>query len=75
MGIIHRLSQQILIRADGLAEELRDLQGQLADLNTLIDRQAAGADLTQVEKEKGALKERNARESRVLDDLFAERQQ
>ncbi|TPX52694.1 hypothetical protein SeMB42_g01233 [Synchytrium endobioticum] len=62
-------------RADGLAEELRDLQGQLADLNTLIDRQAAGVHLPDVEDEQSLLKERNTRESRVLDELFAERQE
>ncbi|TPX34377.1 hypothetical protein SmJEL517_g02996 [Synchytrium microbalum] len=62
-------------RADSLADEIRDLQGQLADLNTLIDRLSAGADLEEVERQRSVLKEKNMRESRVLDDLFAERQQ
>ncbi|KAI9364871.1 hypothetical protein DFJ73DRAFT_353433 [Zopfochytrium polystomum] len=62
-------------RADILADELRDLQGQLGDLNTLVDKLHADADLNDIERTINQLKSKNQRESQILDDIFLQRQQ
>ncbi|KAI9203192.1 uncharacterized protein BJ171DRAFT_569171 [Polychytrium aggregatum] len=61
-------------RADALAEELRELQGQLGDLNTLVDKLHADADLEDFEKQYNQLKAQNQRESLALDEYFSTRQ-
>ena len=63
------------IRADNLSAELRDLQGQLGDYNTLVDKLHTDADLEDIERHYTQLKSHNAVESSVLDDVFLERQQ
>jgi intraflagellar transport protein 74 len=62
-------------RADILTEELKDLQGQLGDLNTLIDKLHTDSDLNDVERMTFQLKTKNQRESQLLDDIFLQRQQ
>jgi intraflagellar transport protein 74 len=62
-------------RADGLAQELRDLQGQLGDLNTLVDKLHTDSDLADIERQQTQLKSKNHRESQILDEIFAQRQQ
>ncbi|KND00683.1 uncharacterized protein SPPG_03805 [Spizellomyces punctatus DAOM BR117] len=62
-------------RADMLAEELRDLQGQLGDFNTLVDKLHTDTDLEDIERHYNQLKAKNERESQVLDEVFMERQQ
>ncbi|KAJ3412205.1 Intraflagellar transport protein 74 [Chytridiales sp. JEL 0842] len=62
-------------RADGLAQELRDLQGQLGDLNTLVDKLHTDSDLADIERQQEQLKLKNHRESQILDEIFAQRQQ
>ncbi|KAJ3379475.1 Intraflagellar transport protein 74 [Entophlyctis sp. JEL0112] len=62
-------------RADMLANDLRELQGQLGDYNTLIDKLHTDADLTDIEKQCAQLKSKNQRESQILDEIFMQRQQ
>ncbi|KAJ3020606.1 Intraflagellar transport protein 74 [Thoreauomyces humboldtii] len=62
-------------RADGLVEELRDLQGQLGDFNTLVDKLHTDTDLEEIERHYNQIKAKNERESLALDDVFQERQQ
>jgi intraflagellar transport protein 74 len=62
-------------RADLLSEDLRELQGQLGDLNTLVDRLNADADLEDIERSFLQLREKNQRENKVLDEAFSFRQQ
>lgn len=62
-------------RADALSEDLKDLQGQLGDLNTLVDKLHTDSDLADVERLTFQLKAKNQRESQVLDDIFLQRQQ
>ncbi|KAJ3040027.1 Intraflagellar transport protein 74 [Rhizophlyctis rosea] len=62
-------------RADNISAELRDLQGQLGDYNTLVDKLHTDADLEDIERHYSQLKAQNAVESSVLDDVFLERQQ
>lgn len=61
-------------RADVLAEELRELQGQLGDFNTLIDKLHTDTDLDEIEGHYNRLKMQNQRESSMLDEIFSTRQ-
>ncbi|KAJ3336640.1 Intraflagellar transport protein 74, partial [Kappamyces sp. JEL0680] len=61
--------------ADDLATELRELQGQLGDYNTLVDKLNTDTDLEEVEKEYQNLKAKNATTSSNLDAMFLQRQQ
>ncbi|KAJ3299109.1 Intraflagellar transport protein 74 [Rhizoclosmatium sp. JEL0117] len=62
-------------RADILANDLRELQGQLGDFNTLIDKLHTDSDLTDIEKQCAQMKSKNQRESQILDEIFMQRQQ
>ncbi len=62
-------------RADDLASELREWQGQLGDYNTLVDKLNTDTDLEQVEKEFQELKTLNANTTSNLDAIFLSRQQ
>ncbi|KAJ3253843.1 Intraflagellar transport protein 74 [Boothiomyces macroporosus] len=62
-------------RADGLAAELRDLQGQLGDLNTLVDKLNTDTDLEEFEREHNQLLTKNQRTNEMLDEIFLQRQQ
>jgi intraflagellar transport protein 74 len=62
-------------KADGLAQELRDLQDQLGDLNTLVDKLHTDTDLQVFEKEYIELQGKNKEVSDSLDELFLKRQQ
>ncbi|TPX54840.1 hypothetical protein PhCBS80983_g05707 [Powellomyces hirtus] len=62
-------------RADGLAEELRELQGRLGDFNTLVDKLHTDTDLEDIERHYNQIKAKNERDSIALDDVFQERQQ
>jgi intraflagellar transport protein 74 len=62
-------------KADGLAQELRDLQDQLGDLNTLVDKLHTDTDLQEFEKEYLQLQGKNKEVSDSLDELFLKRQQ
>ena len=69
------MKANFLNRADGLAEELKELQGELGDYNTLVDKVNTSNDLEEVEKQLLQLKSKNQRESHILDDIFIQRQQ
>ncbi|KAJ3121351.1 Intraflagellar transport protein 74 [Nowakowskiella sp. JEL0407] len=62
-------------RADNLANELRELQGQLGDLNLLVDKLHTDTELEDMESYFNQLKLKNQRESVVLDEIFSQRQQ
>ncbi|KAJ3196942.1 Intraflagellar transport protein 74 [Irineochytrium annulatum] len=62
-------------RADLLAEELRELQGQLGDLNVLVDKLHTDSDLADIERHQMQLKSKNQWDSQVLDEIFMQRQQ
>jgi intraflagellar transport protein 74 len=62
-------------RADMLADEIKELQGQLGDLNTLVDKLHTDSDLVDIERQQAQLKSKNQRESQVLDEIFVQRQQ
>ncbi|KAJ3147741.1 Intraflagellar transport protein 74 [Geranomyces variabilis] len=61
-------------RADGLAGELRELQGTLGDFNTLVDKLHTDTDLEDIERHCQQLRAKNERDEIVLDDVFQERQ-
>ncbi|KAJ3115659.1 Intraflagellar transport protein 74 [Phlyctochytrium bullatum] len=61
-------------RADALATELRELQGQLGDLNTLVDKLHTDSDLADIERQCSQLKAKNERETQILDEIFVQRQ-
>jgi hypothetical protein len=61
-------------RADSLAGELKELQGELGDYNIVIEKVNTNTDLEQLERQCQDMKLRNQRESQVLDDVFVQRQ-
>ncbi|KNE67923.1 hypothetical protein AMAG_13110 [Allomyces macrogynus ATCC 38327] len=62
-------------RATGLTDELRDLQGQLGDYNTLIDKLHTGADLEETQRAAKELAIKNNRDQEEIDTLFMGRQE
>ncbi|ORX78597.1 hypothetical protein BCR32DRAFT_294935 [Anaeromyces robustus] len=62
-------------KVDQSANELRELQGQLGDLNTLVDKLNVDTDLEDIERLYSQIKIKNQRENNVLDDVFTQRQQ
>ncbi|XP_062501176.1 intraflagellar transport protein 74 homolog [Corticium candelabrum] len=62
-------------RAEGLAGELKELQGQLADYNTLLDKTSTDTDVMEVVSEYSTVKNQNDREESGLDVLFTEKQE
>ncbi|KAJ3270746.1 Intraflagellar transport protein 74 [Terramyces sp. JEL0728] len=55
--------------------ELRDLQGQLGDLNTLVDKLNTDTDLEEFEREHNQLLAKNHRTNEMLDEIFLQRKQ
>ncbi|CAL8340449.1 unnamed protein product [Lota lota] len=62
-------------RAEGLAGEIRDLQGQLADYNMLVDKLNTNTDMEEVINDHNILKVRNDREAESMDIIFTERRE
>ncbi|XP_065828697.1 intraflagellar transport protein 74 homolog [Oscarella lobularis] len=62
-------------RAETLAGELKELQGQLADYNMLLDKANTETDIGDVVSEYSAMKARNDREEANLDVFFTEKQE
>lgn len=62
-------------RADSLADELREQQGRLGDLNTLVDKLHTDSDLEDIERQHAEIKAQNQRESHNVDDVFLIKQQ
>ncbi|CAH8654987.1 unnamed protein product [Dicrocoelium dendriticum] len=61
--------------AEKLALEIKELQGELGDYNTLVDKATLGEDVSNVEMDWEALKSANERADKSLESLFEEKQQ
>lgn len=57
-------------RAESLASEIRDLQGELGDYNTLVDKLTTDEDIQDVEFDLNDLRANNEREAKKIEDLF-----
>ncbi|XP_036436633.1 intraflagellar transport protein 74 homolog [Colossoma macropomum] len=62
-------------RAEGLAGEIKDLQGQLADYNMLVDKLNTNTEMDEVMNDFNMLKAQNDREAQSMDVIFTERRQ
>lgn len=62
-------------RAEVLAGEIRDLQGQLADYNTLVDKLNTNTEMEEVVNDIITLKAQNDREAQSIDVIFTQRRQ
>ncbi|KAA0717488.1 Intraflagellar transport protein 74 -like protein [Triplophysa tibetana] len=62
-------------RAEGLAGEIKDLQGQLADYNMLVDKLNTNTEMEEVHNDIIVLKAQNDREAEGMDVIFTERRQ
>ncbi|NXB07284.1 IFT74 protein, partial [Cnemophilus loriae] len=61
-------------RAEALAGEIKDLQGQLADYNMVVDILTTGTDIAEVVRDYNMLKVQNDRDAQGIDKIFTERQ-
>ncbi|XP_025110510.1 intraflagellar transport protein 74 homolog [Pomacea canaliculata] len=57
-------------RAEALATEIRDLQGELGDYNTLVDKLTTDEDIQDVEFDCNNLKSQNDRDAKKIEELF-----
>ncbi|XP_061877539.1 intraflagellar transport protein 74 homolog [Entelurus aequoreus] len=62
-------------RAESLAAEIRDLQGQLADYNMLMDKLNTNSDMEEMINDYNNLKGQNDREAESIDNIFIERRE
>ncbi|KAF4113987.1 intraflagellar transport protein 74 homolog [Onychostoma macrolepis] len=62
-------------RAEVLAGEIRDLQGQLADYNMLVDKLNTNTEMDEVVNDIIMLKAQNDREAQSMDVIFTERRE
>lgn len=60
-------------RAEGLANEIKELQGQLADYNMLLDKINMDTEMDDIIQDYNALKMQNEREQNSIDELFTQR--
>lgn len=61
-------------RAESLASEIKEFQGQLADYNMLVDKLNTNTDMEEVMSDYNMLKAQNDREAQSIDIIFTERQ-
>ncbi|XP_006127307.1 intraflagellar transport protein 74 homolog isoform X4 [Pelodiscus sinensis] len=61
-------------RAEILAGEIKEFQGQLADYNMLVDKLNTNTDMEEVISDYNMLKTQNDREAQSIDIIFTERQ-
>ncbi|XP_041438643.1 intraflagellar transport 74 L homeolog isoform X1 [Xenopus laevis] len=61
-------------RAEALAVEIKEFQGQLADYNMLVDKLNTNTDMEEVLNDYSMLKSQNDREAQSIDLIFTERQ-
>uniref|UniRef100_A0A8C5KZ81 Intraflagellar transport 74 n=1 Tax=Jaculus jaculus TaxID=51337 RepID=A0A8C5KZ81_JACJA len=61
-------------RAETLALEIKELQGQLADYNMLVDKLNTNTEMEEVMNDYNMLKAQNDRETQSMDVIFTERQ-
>ncbi|XP_056098231.1 intraflagellar transport protein 74 homolog [Rhinichthys klamathensis goyatoka] len=62
-------------RAEVLAGEIKDLQGQLADYNMLVDKLNTNTEMDEVVNDIIMLKAQNDREAQSMDVIFTERRE
>uniref|UniRef100_A0A671QVU5 Intraflagellar transport 74 homolog n=1 Tax=Sinocyclocheilus anshuiensis TaxID=1608454 RepID=A0A671QVU5_9TELE len=62
-------------RAEVLAGEIKDLQGQLADYNMLVDKLNTNTEMDEVMNDIIMLKAQNDREAQSMDVIFTERRE
>ncbi|XP_045918101.1 intraflagellar transport protein 74 homolog [Micropterus dolomieu] len=62
-------------RAEGLAVEIKDLQGQLADYNMLVDKLNTNTEMEEMISDYNTLKAQNDREAESIDSIFTERRE
>ncbi|NXU16248.1 IFT74 protein, partial [Pardalotus punctatus] len=61
-------------RAEALAGEIKDFQGQLGDYNMVVDILNTSTDMTEVIRDYNMLKVQNDRDAQHMDKIFTERQ-
>ncbi|NXC45487.1 IFT74 protein, partial [Penelope pileata] len=61
-------------RAEALAGEIKDFQGQLADYNMVVDLLNTNTDMAEVIRDYNLLKVQNDRDAQSVDKIFTERQ-
>ncbi|KAM8822358.1 intraflagellar transport protein 74 homolog [Spinachia spinachia] len=62
-------------RAEGLALEIKDLQGQLADYNMLVDKLNTNTEMEEMINDYNTLKAHNDSEAKSIDSIFTERRE
>uniref|UniRef100_A0A4W6BVT3 Intraflagellar transport 74 n=1 Tax=Lates calcarifer TaxID=8187 RepID=A0A4W6BVT3_LATCA len=62
-------------RAEGLAAEIKDLQGQLADYNMLVDKLNTNTEMEEMINDYNTLKAQNDSEAESIDSIFTERRE
>ncbi|KAI3355032.1 hypothetical protein L3Q82_017859, partial [Scortum barcoo] len=62
-------------RAEGLAVQIRDLQGQLADYNMLVDKLNTSTEMEEMINDYNILKAQNDSEAENIDSIFSERRE
>ncbi|KAM7370202.1 hypothetical protein PAMP_011473 [Pampus punctatissimus] len=62
-------------RAEGLAAEIRDLQGQLADYNMLVDKLNTNTEMEEMINDYNNLKAQNDSGAESIDSIFTERRE
>ncbi|EDO33596.1 predicted protein, partial [Nematostella vectensis] len=62
-------------KAESLASEIKDLQGQLADYNTLVDKLNTDTEMDDIVQDFNALKIQNEREQKSIDEIFMRKQE
>ncbi|NXC25531.1 IFT74 protein, partial [Campylorhamphus procurvoides] len=61
-------------RAEALAGEIKEFQGQLADFNMVVDILNTSTDMTEVIRDYNMLKVQNDQDAQSMDKIFTERQ-
>ncbi|XP_041817473.1 intraflagellar transport protein 74 homolog [Chelmon rostratus] len=62
-------------RAEGLAVEIKDLQGHLADYNMLVDKLNTNTEMEEMINDYNAVKDQNNSEAESIDTIFTERRE
>ncbi|KAM9337753.1 intraflagellar transport protein 74 homolog [Symphorus nematophorus] len=62
-------------RAEGLAIEIKDLQGQLADYNMLVDKLNTNTEMEDMINDYNIVKAQNNSEAESIDSIFTERRE
>ncbi|KAM9712522.1 intraflagellar transport protein 74 homolog isoform 1-T3 [Menidia menidia] len=62
-------------RAESLAAEIKDMQGELADYNMLVDKLNTNTEMEEMINDYNMLKIQNDREAQSIDSIFTERRE